>query len=38
VHGWLAGMARSLAQGVVRSREWPRRVAGWASVEGLQAS
>jgi len=38
VHGWLAGMARSLAQGVVRSREWPRRVAGWASAEGLQAS
>ncbi len=38
VHGWLAGMARSRALGVIRAREWPRRVAGWASAEGLQAS
>jgi DNA-directed RNA polymerase specialized sigma24 family protein len=38
VHAWLAGMARSRAQGVVRAREWPRRVAGWASAEELRAS
>jgi len=38
VHAWLADIARSRAQAVVRAREWPRRVAGWASAEELRAS